>query len=334
MGNNENKVNGTEATAAPQSMAVTKIKEFFSFKTNDKLGIIIALLVLIIISSFMSPSFLTINNLLNILRQNAVLGIALIGMTMVIIGGGVDLSLGSNVALCGMVAGLTMHLPTALSVLIVFAVGMSVGAVNGYLVAYQKMEAFIVTISTQITLRGLCLYLTGGTYISNVKNFSWLNEKVGLVSISAIVMILAYIIFEALTMKTVFGRNTFAMGGGEVAARLSGIKTLKIKMMTFVISGGMCALASLINVARLSTAEPLAATSMETDAIAAALVGGNSLKGGRGSIFGAFLGLLVFSVLANLFNLIGLGAAEQQILKGIIIIVAVLAGRKKTGKQN
>ncbi|WP_087066261.1 ABC transporter permease [Intestinibacillus massiliensis] len=309
--------------------AAAKAKRFFSFKTNDKLGILIALLLLVIVSSILSPSFLNANNLLNILRQNAMLGIVLLGMTLVIIGGGIDLSVGSTVAVCGLVAGYCMHLPFPIIFVAVLATGLAAGVVNGYLIAYQKMEPFIATLSSQIALRGLCLFLTGGTYISSVKSFSWLNGKIGIVSVPAILLVVMFVVFDALAVKTVFGRNVFAIGGGEVAAKLSGIKTRKVKMMTYVISGGLCALAALINVARLSTAEPLAASALEVDAIAAALVGGNSLLGGRGSISGAFLGLLVFAVLANLFNLIGLGASEQQIFKGIIIVIAVLISQRQ-----
>ncbi|WNX83327.1 ABC transporter permease [Agathobaculum sp. NTUH-O15-33] len=318
-----------DRNTAAQPYSFSKVKNFFSFKANDKLGILIALLVLIIVSSVFSPSFLKVNNLLNILRQNAMLGIVLIGMTIVIIGGGIDLSVGSTVAICGLVTGYCMHLPPVLTLVAVLATGIAAGMLNGYLVAYQNMEPFIVTLSTQIALRGLCLFLTGGTYISNVKTYSWLNSKIGVVSVSAIILVAMFIIFDAIAVKTIFGRNVFASGGGEIAARLSGIRTKKVRMMTYVISGGMCAIAALINVARLSTAEPLAAEALEVDAIAAALVGGNSLLGGRGSISGAFLGLLVFAVLANFFNLIGLGSSEQQILKGIIIVIAVLISQRQ-----
>lgn len=307
-----------------------KVKGFFSFKTNDKLGILIALIILIIISSIISPSFLSSRNLLNILRQNAMLGVVLIGMTVVIIGGGIDLSVGSTLAVCGLISGYCMNLPFIAIFVIVLATGVAIGFINGYLIAYQKMESFIVTLSTQISLRGLCLFLTGGMYISNVKSFDWVGRgMVGPVSVAAIIMVVLFAIFAAVSTKTVFGRNVFAVGGGEVAAKLSGINTLRVKMFTYVISGAMCAIAALINVGRLSTAEPLAGTALEVDAIAAALVGGNSLLGGRGSISGAFLGLLVFAVLANIFNLIGLGSSEQAILKGIIIIVAVLVSQRR-----
>lgn len=309
---------------------MSKVKKFFSFKTNDKLGVLIALIALVVISSIMSPSFLNLKNLLNILKQNSMLGVVLIGMTLVILAGGIDLSVGSTVALCGLMTGYSMDLPFPLILLISLGTGVVVGCINGYLVSYQKMEPFIVTISTQIAIRGLCLFLTGGSYISNVKTFNWIgNGKLGIIPIPAIILISMFIIFHCVGGKTIFGRNVYAVGGGEVAAKLSGVKTQKVKMLTYVICGVLCGLAALINVARLSTAEPLAASALEVDAIAAALVGGNSLLGGRGSISGAFIGLLIFAVLSNIFNLVGLGSSEQQILKGIIIIVAVLISQKR-----
>ena len=145
---------------------MSKVKRFFNFRTNDKLGILIALIVLIIISSIMSPAFFNARNLLNVLKQNAMAGITLIGMTYVILCGGIDLSVGSTVALCGLVSGYSIGLPTPVIFILSLGVGLGIGAINGYFVAYRGMEPFIVTLSTQISIRGLCIFLTGGSYLS------------------------------------------------------------------------------------------------------------------------------------------------------------------------
>lgn len=309
------------------------VKNFFSFKSNDKLGILIALIILLVISSIMSPSFLSARNLLNILKQNAMLGLVTIGMTVVVLSGSIDLSVGPIVAFCGLLTGYMMNLPFVLMLVITLIAGAAVGVVNGYLIAKRHMEPFIVTLSVQIALRGLNLFITKGGYISKVNTFDWVgNGKIGIIPVPAIILVVMFLAFHIIMSKTVFGRNVYALGGNETAAKLSGIKTERVKILSHVICGALCAAAAVINVSRLATAEPLAADGLEADAIAAALVGGNSLLGGRGSISGAFIGLLVFAILSNIFNLIGLKSAEQQIIKGVIIVVAVLLSQRRKSK--
>ena len=310
------------------------IKRFFSFKSNDKLGILIALVVFFIVASILSPRFSNIQNLLNILRQNAMLGIVAIGMSVVILGGGVDLSVGAVVALCGLIAGYLKDFPFILIFSVVMSTGIIIGSINGFLIAKRRLEPFIVTLSMQIVIRGVCLFITGGGYIARVNTFAWLGSgRVGLISIPAIILICMYIVFHIIMTKTVFGRNIYAVGGNLNAAKLSGIKTDRIIVARHAICCGLCALAALINVSRLSTAEPNAAFGLESAAIACALVGGTSFLGGRGSISGTFIGLLIFAMLSNIFNLLGLKAAEQEIIKGAIIIIAVLwSQRQKAGK--
>ena len=226
------------------------------------------------------------------------------------------------------------NMPCIVMLAVALVAGALVGTINGYLIAKQHMEPFIVTLSVQIALRGLNLFLTKGGYISKVNTFSWVgNGKLGIIPIPAIILVVMFIIFPVVMSKTVFGRNVYALGGNETAAKLSGIKTERVKIMSHVICGLLCAVAAVINVSRLATAEPLAAEGLEADAIAAALVGGNSLLGGRGSISGAFIGLLVFAILSNIFNLIGLKSAEQQIIKGVIIVIAVLVSQRRKVKS-
>ena len=323
-----------ETSTSKNSYFKKSVKNFFSFKTNDKLGILIALIVLIIVASLLSPSFFNGKNLLNILKQNSMMGIATIGMTLVILAGCIDLSVGTTVAICGLIAGYLKDTSFIVIFLAVMAAGAIIGFINGFLVANRKLEPFIVTLSMQITMRGVCLFVTGGGYVSKVNTFDWVgNGYIGPIPVPALIMVVMFILFSIVMTKTVFGRNVYALGGNETAAKLSGIKTEKTKVLVYILCGILCALASLINVSRLSTAEPLAAEGLEADCIAAALVGGNSLLGGRGSVVGAFIGVLVFAILSNVFNLIGLKSAEQQIIKGIIIIAAVLMSQRRKAKK-
>lgn len=302
-----------------------RLKRLLSFKTNEKLGSLLGLLILIVISLSLSPHFFTVNNLFTILRQNAVLGLVVLGMMTVILGGCVDFSVGSNLALCGIVAGYMKDYDFWVILITVCAVGCLVGFINGYLIAKKHVENFITTLGMMILIRGICLWVTHSSYIHNVHSFSWLaSGMVGIIPLPVILLVVFYIIFHILFTRTVLGKNIYAIGGNEVAARLSGVKTENTKITAFVICGLMCAFAALINVSRLSTAESLAGTGMEIDAIAASLVGGASLSGGRGSIGGAFIGLAIFAVLYNIMNLIGMQSAAQQVAKGAIIIIAVL----------
>ena len=310
-----------------------KLKNFSNLKKNENFGILLALVILIILASILSSHFINPNNLLNILKQNSVLGIVVIGMSIVIISGGIDLSVGAIVGFCGLVAGYLKELPFIIIFLAVIATGVVIGFINGFLIANRKLEPFIVTLSIMITLRGLSLFLTGGGYIAKVDSFSWLGKGgIGPFPIPAILLICMYIIFQVVMVKTLFGRNVFAIGGNENAAKLSGIKTERTKIFVYMLCAILCAVASLVNVSRLSVAEPLAATNLEVDAIAAALVGGASLLGGRGSIPGGFIGLIVLAILSNIFNLLGFKSAEQQIIKGLIIIVAVLLSQRQKAK--
>ena len=311
-----------------------RLKEFFSFKTNEKLGIIIALFILIVISSIISPQFLSFKNLLNILKQNTMLGVATIAMTVVIIGGSIDLSVGTTVALCGLVAGYLKDMPFIVILLTVLSLGAFIGFINGYLIAKRKLEPFIATLSMQISVRGLCLFLTGGSYIARVDSFTWIgNGYWGPIPIPAVILVFMFVIFQIVMTKTVYGKSIYAIGGNMNAAKLSGIRTDRIKILTYITTGALCAFAAIINVARITTAEPLAAVGLEGNVIAASLVGGNSLLGGRGSMTGTFIGFIIFAIISNLFNLIGLKAAEQQIIKGMIIVFAVLWSQRRKAKK-
>jgi ribose transport system permease protein len=306
-------------------------RNFFNFKTNEKLGALLGLFVLMIVSSILSPHFLSFNNLFNILRQYTVLGLMVIGMCTVILTGSVDLSAGSTLAFCGIIIGLLKDQPFIVIFLSTVATGLLIGFINGYLIAVKKMENYIATLGMQIVLRGLCLWITHSSYIADINSFGWLANTTFVlrpwlrIPLPVIILVLMYIIIHIIYTKTVFGKNLYAIGGNPIAAKLSGVKTEKMKISAF---------AALVNVSRLSTAEPLAGVGFEADAVAASLVGGASLAGGRGSISGAFIGLCVFGSLYNIMNLLGVQSAAQQVAKGIIIIGAVLMRLSVQGTES
>ena len=227
-----------ETSTSKNSYFKKSVKNFFSFKTNDKLGILIALIVLIIVASLLSPSFFNGKNLLNILKQNSMMGIATIGMTLVILAGCIDLSVGTTVAICGLIAGYLKDTSFIVIFLAVMAAGAIIGFINGFLVANRKLEPFIVTLSMQITMRGVCLFVTSGGYVSKVNTFDWVgNGYIGPVPVPALIMVVMFILFSIVMTKTVFGRNVYALGGNETAAKLSGIKTEKTKVLVYILCG-------------------------------------------------------------------------------------------------
>jgi len=323
-------------------MKEKKIEEIFvqDYSKKEKLSKIIlgiignlpsstwGLLVLVVVASIISPHFLTEKNMFNVLRQSSVLGIVSIGMTLVIINGGIDLSVGSVLALTGIIAGSMHESGLFMVILVMLLIGIAVGFLNGYFIAVHKIEPFIVTLSALVAYRGLALLKTGGQYISGVKTFEWVgNGYVGPVPIPVIIMVVLYIVFYFIFNKTVFGREFYAVGGNEEAARLSGVNVIKNKILTYVICSVLVGFATIINISRLSIAEPLGGNLLELDAIAAVLVGGTSFAGGVGTIEGTFVGVLIFSILGNILNLLAVSGYSQMIIKGMIILGAVLLSR-------
>lgn len=331
--NKEEYKNIKENKSLNKEQIIADFKQFFNFKTNEKLGPLLALLLLAMLSTFLSKHFLSVKNILNIYRQYAMLGITVIGMTCIITVGCVDLSAGSTVAFCGIIIGLLKDQPFIIIFAVTCLAGLTTGFINGYMIAIRKVENYIATLSMQIILRGLCLWITHSSYISDINSFKWLaNGMVGIIPLPVVILVFLYIFFHILTTKTVFGKNLYAVGGNSLAAKLSGVNAERVKISTFMIGGLMYAFAALLNVSRLSTAEPLAGVGLEADAVAATLVGGASLAGGLASISGSFIGLSIFAILYNIMNLLGVQSAVQQVAKGLIILVSVLI-RVNVGKK-
>ncbi|MBY6179420.1 ABC transporter permease subunit [Staphylococcus haemolyticus] len=309
----------------------------FTAKTSfmEKIIPFIGLILLIIVVSILNPSFLDLSNLLNLLRQISINGLIAFGMTFIILTGGIDLSVGSILALSSAFIALmiTSGVDPIIALIIGVLIGFVLGAVNGLLVTKGNMAPFIATLATMTIFRGLTLVITDGNPITNLGD-SYLFQLFGKgyfigIPVPAVTMIIVFVILLIILQKTTFGRHTYAIGGNEVAAKISGIKVNKIKILIYGISGLMSALAGGILTSRLNSAQPTAGTSYELDAIAAVVLGGTSLTGGKGRIVGTLIGVLIIGVLNNGLNLLGVSSFYQQVVKGVVILIAVLIDRKK-----
>ncbi|TRZ40718.1 ribose ABC transporter permease [Niallia circulans] len=302
---------------------------------TQKLGPLLGLFLLVVIVSILNPSFLEPLNLLNLLRQVAINALIAFGMTFVILTGGIDLSVGAILALSSaLTAGMMVAgVDPIVAILVGCILGAVMGMVNGLFITIGKMAPFIATLATMTIFRGLTLVYTGGNPITGLGD-NYLFQLFGRgyflgIPVPAITMILAFVFLFILLHKTPFGRKTYAIGGNEKAALISGIKVPKVKIMIYSLSGMLAALAGAILTSRLNSAQPTAGTSYELDAIAAVVLGGTSLSGGKGRIFGTLIGALIIGTLNNGLNLLGVSSFYQMVVKGIVILIAVLLDRKK-----
>ncbi len=297
----------------------------------SRYGIVLAFLALALALSLLSPSFLAPSNLLNVLRQIAVNALLAFGMTTVILGAGIDLSVGSVLAFSGaLAAGLsTSSWPTALAMMAALALGALMGLFNGVFVAYARIAPFIATLGGLTIFRGATLVYTDGRPITGVPEaFNLLGNGVWLgIPVPVWVMLVFLALTHFLLRFTALGRTIYAVGGNEEAARLSGISIVKVKLFTYAYSGLASALGALVLTGRLNSAQPTAGSGFELDAIAAVVVGGTSLSGGRGGVLGTFFGALIIGVLNNGMNLLNVSAFYQQIVKGGVILGALLIDR-------
>jgi len=293
----------------------------------EEIGIIIALLILCVIMTVLSPSFLTINNLLNILQQISVISIIAVGMTFVIIQGGIDLSVGSVVAFTGLIMAGCMKnqgISVALSIIIGLLTGVIIGFINGILVAEIRLPPFIATLGMMSLARGAAFTVSGGQPIYTLPSeFDAISGKLGIIPIPAIIMIVIYIIAAYILRYTKIGRYTYAIGGNEIASILSGISVKLYKIIVYIISGLCCAISAILLTARLDSAVPVAADGYELDAIAAVVIGGTSMMGGEGKLSGTFIGALIIGIVNNGLNLLSVPQGPQRMIKGLIIVVAV-----------
>ena len=297
-----------------------------------RFGIVIAFALLVVILSLLSGSFLTVSNLLNIARQVSINAVIAAGMTFVILTGGIDLSVGSVLAVSGaVIAGLlSAGRPLLVGIGAGLAVGAALGLLDGLVVTRGKVQPFIATLGMLTIGRGLTLVYTDGRPITGLPDaFVWLGAgEVSRIPVPVVIMILVSLISYGILTQTVFGRYVYAIGGNEEAARLSGVDVATHKTLVYVISGVLSAVSAVILTARLNSAQPTAGVGFELDAIAAVVLGGTTLAGGEGTISGTLLGAFIIGVINNGLNLLNVNPFYQQVVKGAVILLAVLLDRR------
>jgi ribose/xylose/arabinose/galactoside ABC-type transport system permease subunit len=295
-------------------------------------GLVALLASLVVLFGLLNPVFVSSQNLLNILDQVSIIGIIALGMTLVILIGGIDLSVGSIVAFAGIILAkaLVSGFGLPASICLCLATGVGLGSINGFFVAYGKLPAFIVTLGLMSAARGATLYLAEGRSISGlpnglnqIANFSVLGT-----TLPSLAFILLTIILTLFTKFTYWGKYIYAVGGNERAAWLSGVQIQRYKMFAYVMTGLLCSVSAVVLVGKLSSAQSQAGNMYELNAIAAVVIGGSSLSGGKGSVYGTFIGVLVLGLLQNGFSILNVSSYYQQILLGAIIIVAVYLDKK------
>ncbi|WP_414662814.1 ABC transporter permease [Horticoccus sp. 23ND18S-11] len=291
-------------------------------------GTLAGLVGLCVVLWILTPHFLTVSNLLNVAQQTSINAIIAVGLTFVIISGGIDLSVGSMVAFSGVVMAslLQRGLPLPVALAAGLGTGLAGGLVNGLLITLGRLPPFIATLGMMSVARGGALLYTEGRPVSGFEeNFRWIaTGEIGFVPVPVIVMGAVYAVAHFVLQRTPFGRYAFAIGGNEEAALLSGVKVRFHKTMVYGACGLLSALAGVVLTARLNSAQPIAGINYELDAIAATVIGGTSLMGGQGSVIGTLIGALIMGVLRNGLNLLGVSSFVQQVVIGAVIILAVL----------
>ncbi|GAA1713369.1 ABC transporter permease [Nonomuraea bangladeshensis] len=294
-----------------------------------KSNLLLVFLGLCVVASLLAPQFLTGRNIANLLQQSSLTGIVAIGMTMVVLTAGIDLSVGSVAAFGGMTIALLMGsgVPVLPAILISVAAGAAFGAFMGGLSAYLTLPSFMTTLAGLTAVRGLTYLLTDGkpAEAGGSEGFQLLGGGfIGYVPIVGVIFVVITVLAAVVLRGTTFGEYVYAVGSNKEAARLSGLPVRGVITTVFAVSGGLAALAGVLLTSRLTVGQPTAFNGLELDAIAAVVLGGTNLFGGRGGVFGTFVAVLLLSVLRNLCNLLGLGSFFQMVVTGLILLVALV----------
>lgn len=300
------------------------------------IGFLVLLVVLVAVASITTDTFLSPQNLTNLLRQMVTTGLLAFGMLVVILTGGIDLSVGSVVAFAGIVsAGLVANLPLPLALLIGVATGIGFGTVNGMLVAGFTLAPFVVTLATLTTIRGLAFVYSDVPIAPADTSFFWLGTaSIGPIPLTTVIMLVVFLIGGIFLTRTPAGRAIVAIGGNRETVRLAGISVKKHLVLAYTISGFCAGLAGVILASRVGIAQPSVGVGFELDAIAACVIGGASLAGGKGSVRATLGGVLVLALINNLLNLYGVQSFWQQVLKGLIILVVIIIqARSRRGRS-
>jgi len=311
-----------------------KIREIFKkcLQFFLRYNTVFIFLIMLIISAMVSDVFFTGTNLFNLIRQVAPVGVISMGMLLVILTGGIDLSVGSVLAMGGVLCALfTRNMPLSLAILASVGCGILVGSLSGYLVAVHKMAPFIATLALMTIVRGFGFIISKGGPIMVDNSATALNDfgsgyLLGIPN-PALIMFLIFAITAILLKYNIFGRIIIAIGSNEEAVRLSGIRVAVYKFTVYAIAGGLSAIAGIISVSRTAVGSPVMGIGLELDVIAAVVIGGASLMGGKGSAINTLIGVLILGMIGNIMNLLGVPVYSQQVIKGVIIIFAVLLQR-------
>jgi ribose transport system permease protein len=302
-------------------------------ETLQKYGPFLALIAVCIGLALLSPNFLSVSNSFDVMRQVSINAVIAFGMTLTILLGGIDLSVGSILAVSSVLAAMTMKGGHGAGVAagIALLAGAAMGSLNGVVIAKGNVAPFIATLGTMTLLRGAALVLSNGSPISGFPSqlFAMLGGGyvARLIPVPVVLMLAMFAVFWFVLRRTVFGRHVYATGGNAEAAKLSGVNTDRVQILVYTVSGAMAALAGVILTSRLDSAQPTAGAGYELDAITAVVLGGTSLAGGRGWVFGTLVGALLIGVLNNGLNLLGVSAFYQEVVKGSVILLAVLLDR-------
>lgn len=316
----------------------TDVKKLWNRLRLNRLAegnLVIIILAFIILLSIASPNFLSFNNIRNLVRQTAVTGIVALGMTFVIISGGIDLSVGSVLGVASILVSMLMvgGVPIFLAIIIALVVCMILGLINGIVIHDGNVPPFIATLGMMTAARGIVMLLSNARMIAGLpKAFTMFSQKsiLGIPSLF-FVWLLIIIATYIVTSKTIFGRNIFAYGSNLEAARLSGINIRRYTYYVYIVSGLLSGIAGVLMTSRLANGIPTAGTGYELDAIAAAVVGGASLNGGSGTILGTVLGAFIIAIIQNGGNLLGINSFILQIAVGVLIVASVMIDQKQKG---
>lgn len=293
---------------------------------------VLILLVICVFATILSPSFLSVTNLFNVFKQITVAGIVGCGMTFVILTGGIDLSVGSILGLSGVLASGILESTgnTGFAILVALVVGIGCGAANGFFVALCEIPPFISTLGMMTLLRGCILVYTKGSPIPiKEDSYKFLGKgSIAGIPVPVIILIALFLLAHYILTQTSFGRSVYALGGNREAARLSGIYTRFTEWMTYTINGFLCGVAGIILTARLGSAQSTSGTGIEMDAIAAVILGGTSLSGGVGFVLPTIVGAMIMGIIDNILTLMNVNPHATNIVKGAVILIAVLVDKK------
>jgi ribose transport system permease protein len=329
--------NSPDTTLLQKRLSDTRQEQFKTSslqwrRVAQTLAPIVVLVLICAALSLLTPRFLTQKNIINVVRQSSLNGIVAAGMTLVILTGGIDLSVGSLLAVTSVFAAGALHdgySPVAASLAGV-VIGLGFGLGSGLVITIGDVAPFIVTLGTLTIARGVALiYTNGAPILATDVDFRYIGRgDLGPIPVPIVILLIVYAIVYVLLNRTTFGGYIYAIGGNQEAARLSGVPVRLIKTIAYAISGLLAGLTGVILTARLGSAQPNLGTGDELDAIAAVVLGGTSLAGGRGGIFGTLVGALIIGVLSNGLNLMNVNAYYQPVAKGLVILIAILVDRR------